>query len=167
MISAIVAVDNNWGIGYNGDLLLSIPEDLKRFKAITNGHTVVMGKNTWISLPKKPLPNRKNIIIDYRDSIDYLDNTMIGNLESVVNIMKNDPESEYYIMGGGSIYKQLLPLCERVYVTKIYHNFENVDTFFPNLESSEEWFEFPVGEIQEYNGIKYQYWVYDRKLVDF
>ena len=64
MISAIVAVDNNWGIGYNGDLLLSIPDDLKRFKAITIGHNVVMGKNTWESLPKKPLPNRINIVID-------------------------------------------------------------------------------------------------------
>ena len=166
MISAIVAVDNNWGIGYNGDLLLSIPDDLKRFKAITTGHNVVMGKNTWESLPKKPLPNRINIVIDYRDTIDYLDDYIIGNLEDISNMIKlsieKDPNIEFFIMGGGSIYKQLLPLCDRVYVTKIYHTFENVDTFFPNLDETNDWLSVPTGELQEYNNITYQYWIYDR-----
>ena len=166
MISAIVAVDNNWGIGYNGDLLLSIPDDLKRFKAITTGHNVVMGKNTWESLPKKPLPNRINIVIDYRDTIDYLDDYIIGNLEDVSNMIKfsieKNPNIEFFIMGGGSIYKQLLPLCDRVYVTKIYHTFENVDTFFPNLDETNDWLSVPTGELQEHNDITYQYWIYDR-----
>ena len=166
MISAIVAVDNNWGIGYNGDLLLSIPDDLKRFKAITTGHNVVMGKNTWESLPKKPLPNRINIVIDYRDTIDYLDDYIIGNLEDISNMIKlsieKDPNIEFFIMGGGSIYKQLLPLCDRVYVTKIYHTFENIDTFFPNLDETNDWLSVPTGELQEYNNITYQYWIYDR-----
>ena len=166
MISAIVAVDNNWGIGYNGDLLLSIPDDLKRFKAITTGHNVVMGKNTWESLPKKPLPNRINIVIDYRDTIDYLDDYIIGNLEDISNMIKlsieKDPNIEFFIMGGGSIYKQLLPLCDRVYVTKIYHTFENVDTFFPNLDETNDWLSVPTEELQEYNNITYQYWIYDR-----
>ena len=166
MISAIVAVDNNWGIGYNGDLLLSIPEDLKRFRTITTGHNVVMGKNTWESLPKKPLPNRINIVIDYRDTIDYLDDYIIGNLEDISNMIKfsieKNPSIEFFIMGGGSIYKQLLPLCDRVYVTKIYHTFENVDTFFPNLDETNDWLSAPTGELQEHNNITYQYWIYDR-----
>jgi dihydrofolate reductase len=166
MISAIVAVDNNWGIGYNGNLLLSIPDDLKRFKAITTGHNVVMGKNTWESLPKKPLPNRINIVIDYRDTIDYLDDYIIGNLEDISNMIKfsieKDPNIEFFIIGGGSIYKQLLPLCDRVYLTKIYHDFENVDTFFPNLDATGDWISAPVGELQDHNDISYQYWVYDR-----
>ena len=166
MISDFVADHNNWGIGYNGDLLLSIPEDLKRFKSITLGHNVVMGKNTWESLPKKPLPNRINIVIDYRDTIDYLDDYIIGNLEDISNMIKlsieKDPNIEFFIMGGGSIYKQLLPLCDRVYVTKIYHTFENVDTFFPNLDETNDWLSVPTGELQEYNNITYQYWIYDR-----
>ena len=166
MISAIVAVDNNWGIGYNGDLLLSIPDDLKRFKAITTGHNVVMGKNTWESLPKKPLPYRINIVIDYRDTIDYRDDYIIGNLEDITNMMKfsieKDPNVEFFIMGGGSIYKQLLPLCDRVYLTKINHSFENVDTFFPNLDTTGDWVSVPLDFPREYNGITYQYWLYDK-----
>ena len=166
MISAIVAVDNNWGIGYNGDLLLSIPDDLKRFKAITTGHNVVMGKNTWESLPKKPLPYRINIVIDYRDTIDYRDDYIIGNLEDITNMMKfsieKDPNIEFFIMGGGSIYKQLLPLCDRVYLTKINHSFENVDTFFPNLDATGDWVSVPLDFPREHNDITYQYWLYDR-----
>ena len=69
MIAAIVAVDNDWGIGYNNQLLENIPEDLKRFKELTTGHTVVMGTNTWKSLPKKPLPNRRNIILSRKKEV--------------------------------------------------------------------------------------------------
>ena len=76
--------------------------------------------------------------------------------------IEKDPNIEFFIMGGGSIYKQLLPLCDRVYVTKIYHTFENVDTFFPNLDETNDWLSVPTGELQEYNNITYQYWIYDR-----
>ena len=116
MISAIVAVNEDWGIGYNNELLEAIPADLKFFKSITIGKTVVMGLNTWNSLPKKPLPDRLNIIIEPTEYYKDPDQPIIHmNLETFLASYKD--MGECVIMGGGSIYKQLLPYCDRVYVT--------------------------------------------------
>ena len=167
MISAIVAVDNNWGIGYNGDLLEYIPEDLKHFKELTTGHIVVMGSKTWNSLPKKPLPNRFNIIItrnpqhfhNFSDSESY----MSLSLQEAINLMK-DPfnHKEKFIIGGGQIYKELLPFCDRVYVTKIYKDHENVDTYFPNLDESPEWKVNMCTDTQTSVNTPYAFLTYDR-----
>ena len=144
MISAIVAVDNNWGIGYNGDLLEHIPEDLKYFKTLTTDHVVVMGRKTWDSLPKKPLPNRDNIVIT-RTTVPYTDNdAFFCDLEYLTSHSKNhlfrlSGNKEWFIIGGGTIYKELLPLCDRVYVTWICKDYENVDTYFPNLDKDPNW----------------------------
>ena len=148
MISAIVAVDNNWGIGYNGDLLEHIPEDLKYFKALTTGHVVVMGSKTWDSLPKKPLKDRLNVVVsskprevlgDMSIRID-MEELMVRMIYMKRNALVNPAEEEeWFVIGGGSIYQQLLPFCDRVYVTKIYKDHDNVDTYFPNLDKSEEW----------------------------
>lgn len=170
MIAAIVAVDNDWGIGYKGDLLEYIPNDLKHFKKLTTGNVVVMGKNTWDSLPNKPLPDRLNVVIDFVKGINYIDDAIYGNLKDVVGMMKFsnekaialNEESNWFIIGGGSIYKQLLPYCDRVYITKIYKNHENIDTYFPNLDKDTSWTSSPIGGPQEYNGISYQFWQYDR-----
>ena len=166
MISAIVAVDNDWGIGYNGELLEHIPEDLKYFKALTTGHTVVMGRKTWDSLPKKPLPNRINIIIT-RNSIFYKYteksiNYKCLNLQETIDLIVNSFNSDIFIIGGGTIYKELLPFCERVYVTKIHKSHENVDTYFPNLDEMEDWYCSVVGELQTYNDISYSFCQYER-----
>ena len=166
MISAIVAVDNNWGIGYNGDLLISIPDDLKHFKDVTSGHTVVMGLNTWNSLPKKPLPNRLNIVIDFVNKINYYDGYIVQNLENTIEMMKfsleKNQDLQFFIMGGGSIYRQLLPYCDKVYVTKINKTFDNVDTYFPNLDTDNDWEISKIGEPQEYNNIPYSFCEYSR-----
>ena len=121
MISAIVAVDENWGIGSNNELLESIPEDLRRFKKLTDENTVVMGRKTWDSLPVKPLPNRFNIVVS-RQEQQYEPNsfTWVTTLEKCIQTMLNDDIDEYFIIGGGQIYKELLPFCDRVYVTKIF-----------------------------------------------
>ena len=148
MISAIVAVDNNWGIGYNGDLLEHIPEDLKYFKALTTGHVVVMGSKTWDSLPKKPLKDRLNVVVSSkpREVLDDMsiridmEELMVRMVYMKRNALVNPAEEEeWFVIGGGSIYQQLLPFCDRVYVTKIYKDHDNVDTYFPNLDKSEEW----------------------------
>ena len=156
MISAIVAVDNNWGIGYKGDLLISIPQDLKRFKSLTTGNIVIMGSKTWDSLPKKPLPNRINMVIDFDKKNEYY-----FSMEEVKNKLLQEKDSEFFIIGGGSIYEQLLSYCDRVYVTKIYKSFDNVDTYFPNLNNS-DWICAPVGDIMSYQDVEYQYWIYDK-----
>ena len=140
MISAIVAVDNNWGIGYNGDLLEHIPEDLKYFQALTTGHVVVMGRKTWDSLPKKPLKDRLNIVISSQPRGPLGDMAFsIPMDEAKVRVAMSENGEEWFIIGGGTIYKEFLSICDRVYVTKIYKDHDNVDTYFPNLDKSEEW----------------------------
>ena len=159
MISAIVAVNNDWGIGYNGDLLEHIPEDLKYFKALTIGHAVVMGSKTWDSLPKKPLPDRTNIIISHEGNL-LLENGAIRLKLEDLNL--DYFETDVFIIGGGSIYQQLLPFCDRVYVTKIYKSHEQVDTYFPNLDELDDWAPAACGPIQTYKDLTYQFWQYDR-----
>ena len=165
MISAIVAVDENWGIGFNGELLEKIPEDMKYFKELTTGNTVAMGRKTWDSLPIKPLPNRGNFIIS-RETPLLMENKAIRmNLDMIKDTMEANKDENYFIIGGGQIYKELLPLCDRVYVTKIFKSHENVDTYFPDLDEPEMWNTWRVteqSEVKVYNDIMYQFWTYDR-----
>lgn len=163
MISAIVAVDNNWGIGFNGDLLEHIPEDLRYFKEITENNWIVMGRKTWDSLPKKPLPNRPHLVItnnptSYED-IDGVIFTKIGQAKLIMHTQKG---IDFFVIGGGQIYEKLLPMCDRVYVTKIFKDHDQVDTYFPNLDESEEWAPAACTDIRQYKDLTYQFWQYDR-----
>lgn len=162
MISAIVAVNEDWGIGYNNELLEHIPADLQYFKTVTTGKVVVMGLNTWESLPKKPLPDRLNIIIEPTEYYKVPDEPIIHTDLDTFLDMSNSMGMEYVVIGGGSIYKQLLPYCDRVYVTKIYKKHENVDTYFPNLDEMDCWEQTALGEPDTYKDISYQFWRYDR-----
>lgn len=165
MISAIVAVDNNWGIGFNGELLEKIPEDMKYFKELTTDHIVVMGRKTWDSLPKKPLKDRLNIILTSKKK-QVSDNNI--SFVSSLDLLKDGLfeadayGEEIFIIGGGSIYKELLPLCDRVYVTKICKDHENVDTYFPDLDKMPEWEVSTCTELREYDGLYYSFLTYDR-----
>lgn len=161
MIAAIVAVDNNWGIGFNGDLLEHIPEDLKMFKQLTLGHTVVMGRKTWNSLPKAPLPERSNIVISSAKPLIMAKNTLRLPLEAVIEFLEYTND-EVFIIGGGTIYKELLSFCDRVYVTKIFKDHPNVDTYFPNLDEMDEWAPAACSSIHDYKDLTYQFWQYDR-----
>lgn len=169
MIASVVAVDQNWGIGSKGDLLVHIPEDMKHFKEITSGHSVVMGRKTYDSLPKKPLPKRTNIIVTSKANnapILQDDNSLLSNMEyikvwlSSPNVIKDN--DGIYVIGGGMIYNELLQFCERVYITKVLKSYDNADTFFPNIDKMPEWDLSSTSEIKEYDGIKYQFCIYDR-----
>ena len=161
MISAIVAVDNNWGIGFNGDLLEHIPEDLKYFKQLTTGHNVLMGRKTWNSLPVKPLPNRGNYIISSAQPLIMDKNTIRFQMEDALNYL-NYTLDDVFIIGGGTIYKELLPYCDRVYVTKIFKDHDQIDTYFPNLDESDEWAPAMQSALHTYKDLTYQFWQYDR-----
>ena len=164
MISAIVAVDENWGIGFNGQLLEHIPEDMKFFKKITTGNVVIMGRKTWDSLPIKPLPDRLNLVVTSKGrGVDCM-TAFIDMEEAKVRAVmaRNDREDNWFVIGGGQIYEQLLPLCDRLDVTKIHKAYENVDTYCPNLDESDEWTPALQTAIQTYNDIAYQFWEYDR-----
>ena len=161
MISAIVAVDNNWGIGFNGDLLEHIPEDLKYFKELTSGNVVVMGRKTWDSLPKKPLPNRINYVIT-KEAKPSNEEVAYFDMNCIKMMMQKQSDYEYFIIGGGQIYKELLPYCDRVYVTKIFKDHDQVDTYFPNLDESDEWAPAMQSALHTYKDLTYQFWQYDR-----
>ena len=162
MISAIVAVDENFGIGFNGDLLEHIPEDLKHFKQLTTNKTVIMGRKTWESLPNKPLPDRLNIVITSKEHSLGEMTTFIPFEEAYSRATHTIPEDEQFVIGGGSIYKEFLPICDKVYLTKIMVSHENVDTYFPNIELMDNWKCIEQSEIKQYNDISYQFKTYSR-----
>ncbi len=129
-INAIVAVDDRWGIGKDGTMPWPhLAEDLQRFKKLTDGAMIVMGKNTWLSLPKRPLPNRENIIVSRTLEDDYAV-TISGDPKAILAKLKQITESDIWIIGGAEIYRQFLPYCNTVYVTRIHDDYE-CDTRFP------------------------------------
>ena len=168
MISAIVCVDENWGIGSNGDLLIHIPEDMKFFKEKTIGNTVIMGRKTYDSLHKKPLPNRENVVITnkpmLKDGIVFANLNRVKDVFEFMNKFNEQAYNNMFIIGGGQIYKELLPYCEYAYVTKVYRTYENVDTYFPNIDKMQEWEIECQSEIKEYNDVKYQFYTYRKKV---
>ena len=133
MITIIVAIAANGGIGKDNDLLCHIPGDLKRFKEITTGHTLIMGRNTWYSLPRRPLPNRQNIVLT-DDPCECLE-----GCESAYSIAdslsKVKDGNEVFIIGGGMIYKQFMSRADRLMITHVNKEFD-ADTFFPEIDDS-------------------------------
>lgn len=169
MIAAIVAIDSNYGIGSNNELLAHIPEDMKMFKELTTGGSVIVGSKTYESLPNKPLADRTNIVITRKckkNSKPRKDGTIHSNMKNIKLWLSNPDvirdNNGIYVIGGGIIYKELLPFCERAYVTKIFHEYDNADTYFPNIDNMPEWEMTSASEIKEYNGLRYQFCVYDR-----
>ncbi len=133
IISIIVAIARNYAIGKNNQLLWHISNDLKRFKKITAGHAVIMGKRTLESLPNGPLPKRRNIVLSDQEN-DHIDNCEIASsIPEALHMVEN--EKEVFIIGGGSVYKQFLPLADRLYLTIVEKDFE-ADTFFPEVDFS-------------------------------
>lgn len=133
-ISIIVAVARNWAIGMNNQLLWHIPEDFKWFKKHTAGHPVVMGRRTWESLPLKPLPGRKNVVITDDPGDCFPGAICVGSIEEAINQM--DDIGENFIVGGGMVYRQFLPLAEKVYLTVVDRDFD-ADIWFPKLDLNE------------------------------
>ena len=131
MLSLIVAISENNAIGKAGDLLCYLPDDLKHFKALTMGATVVMGKKTFFSLPRRPLPNRRNIVLTRDMSFTY-DNTEIAHSIEELQTMISTNEM-VFIIGGGEVYKQFMPLVDELHITHIHHNWDDADTFFPEI----------------------------------
>jgi len=134
MISIIVAIADNYAIGRNNDLLWHIPEDMKRFKKLTTGHTVIMGKKTYESLPRKPLSNRINIVVTDEPKDNFDQCIMAISIEDALN--KSDPSDENFVIGGASIYGQFLPFSDRMYITWVHKSFD-ADVFFPEIDFSE------------------------------
>lgn len=156
----IVAVDENFGIGKDNNLLARISPDLKRLRNFTVGNIIVMGSKTYMSFPKRPLPDRENLVIT-RSPENYPDVKCFTSVEEFLEYSKT-VDKPIFVLGGGQIYKQLLPYCDKAHITKILHSFE-ADTFFPNLDEDEEWMIAEEGEVIETEQYPFKYVTYVRK----
>ena len=163
-ICAIVAVDENWGIGYKGELLISLPEDQKQnFKVKTLGHPVIYGRKTLETFPKKMLlPGRENIILTRNPEYKVEGATMMHSVEEVVDYASSNPSETFFIIGGAQIYEQFLPYCDSCIVTRIKKSFD-ADAFFPDLDKINGWKLFSRDAIvHSVKGVSFEIWTYRR-----
>ncbi|MDY0235603.1 MAG: dihydrofolate reductase [Gudongella sp.] len=162
----IFAVDGNWKIGVDGQMLVEIEEDLHRFKEITDGHIVVMGRKTMEALPgQNPLPNRINIIITRQEDFKKEGFLVVNSMEDLFPLLKQinpDKEKKVFVTGGGTIARQLLLFCNKAYITKVFKDFKNTDTFIPNLDLDDAWEVASESEVQRQDDIYYRYVDYER-----
>jgi dihydrofolate reductase len=162
-MNLIVAVDKNWGIGCNNQLLVSIPADMKLFRETTSGKVVVMGRKTLESFPNGlPLKNRTNIVLTGNPDYQVKGATVLHTVEEVLEELKQYDDEDIFIIGGESIYRQFLPYCSVAHVTKIDHDYE-ADAYFPNLDEMEEWQITADSDEQTYFDLEYAFLKYERK----
>ncbi len=162
-IEMIVAADNNWAIGKNNKLLISIPRDMQFFQNETTGNVVVMGRKTLESLPGKlPLKSRENIILTRDTSYKVKGAITVHSVEELMEVLENYPDRKVYVVGGGEIYRLLLPYADVVHVTRIFTAYD-ADTYFPNLDEDEEWVLAEQSEEQTYFNLEYEFHKYIRK----
>lgn len=156
-MNCIVNVDEKWGIGRQGELLFTISDDLKRFRALTTGKTVILGRKTLATFPGgKPLKNRRNIILSANPEYTVEGAEVCCSVADVLDLVKNIPNEEICIIGGASIYEAFLPYCHLAQITKTLQDGQ-ADRFFPNLDQMENWEIISSSAVLEENGIRYQY----------
>lgn len=136
MKAIVVVIDENNGIGKDGGLLCHLPNDLKHFKQITTGHTIIMGRKTYESLPKGALPNRINIVITSAEKEKFPGCIVVRSVEEALSVSEN--HEKVFIIGGGELYRSTLHLADTLYLTRIHNTFEDADTFFPKIDF-EDW----------------------------
>lgn len=159
----IVAVDSNWGIGKDNKLLVSIPADMKFFRQETMDKVVVMGRKTLESFPNGlPLKGRTNIVLTRDTNYKVKDAVLVHSVEELLKEIKKYSQDDVYVIGGDSIYKQLLPYCDTAHVTKIDYAYE-ADSFFPNLDEMEEWQVASSSEEKTYFDLEYAFVKYTRR----
>ena len=161
-MNLIVAVDKNWAIGNENKLLVSIPQDMKFFRETTMGKVVVMGRKTLESFPGgQPLKKRTNIVLTRDKNYQVKDAIVVNTVDELLQELKKYDEEEIYVIGGESIYRQMLPYCKVAHVTKINHAYE-ADTYFPNLDEKDEWVVTGVSDEQTYFNLEYEFVRYER-----
>lgn len=161
-MNLIVNVSENWAIGKGNSLLFHLSQDMRFFKAHTTGKTVVMGRKTLESLPgAKPLPNRKNIILTRNPEYKPEGVTVYNSID---DFLKDNPDADdIYIIGGESLYRDLLPYCSRAFVTKVDATVDDADAYMVDLDSHPDWEVEDIGEELEEKGYTFRFVTYKRK----
>lgn len=162
-MNILTAVDRNWAIGNKNDLLIRIPNDHKHFREETTGKVVVLGRKTLETFPQGlPLKNRTNIILSANPNYHVKDAIVVHSIDELLEELKAYQDEDIYIIGGESVYRQLLPYCNVAHITKIDHAYE-ADAYFPDLDADEEWEITADSDEQTYFDIPYQFVKYERK----
>lgn len=162
-MKAIVAVDNEWNIGKCGNLLFSIPTDMKFFRQTTSGGVVVMGRKTLDSFPNgKPLPKRVNIVLTRNSDFERENVTVCNSVEAVLEEIKKYNADDVYLLGGESVYKLLLPYCDTALVTHVNAVADGADKKFPDLSKKNEWVLSEKGEPIDDNGTEIRFCTYKK-----
>ncbi len=158
----IVNVSNNWGIGLKNKLLVRIPNDMKFFRSQTIGKVIVMGRKTLESFPQaQPLAGRTNIVLTTDRTYKVNGATILHSMEELFEELKKYKEDDIYVVGGESIYRQLIPYCNKAHVTKVNHTYE-ADAYFPNLDEDSQWKQTEESEEQTYFDLEYVFATYER-----
>ena len=164
-MNLIVAVDEKWGIGKDGHLLANLPGDMKYFREKTLGKVVVMGRSTLESLPGgKPLPKRTNIVLTRREDFEVPGAIIVHNIEELLEKCNEFLTDDIMIMGGASVYNELMDICDRLYITKIFADLD-AEVFIKNADEMPNFKVAWKSEIFEENGLTYQFYEYRRKRV--
>lgn len=159
----IAAADKNWGIGKNNELLVSIPEDLKFFRDTTKGHVIVMGRKTLDSFSGgKPLPKRTNIVLTRRKNFSREGVQVFHTVEDLLEGLKAYDSDDIFVIGGGEIYRQMLPYCDTALVTRIDYAYD-ADTWFPDLDADDDWEMTEESEERISFELPYRFCTYQRK----
>ena len=162
-MNLITAVDNNWAIGKNNQLLVSIPADMKFFRTTTTGKVVVMGRKTLESFPNgQPLKNRINIVLTHDRTYRVKDAVVVYSLDELREELKKYDSEDIYVIGGESIYRQLVDECDVAHITKIDFAYD-ADAYFPNLDEKDEWEITADSEEQTYFNLIYHFLKYEKK----
>lgn len=164
-MNLIANVDNNWAIGKNNQLLVRIPADMKFFRETTTGKVVVMGRKTLESFPNgQPLKNRTNIVLTHDKSYQVKDAIVVYSMEELQEELEKYASGDIYIIGGESIYRQLVDACDVAHITKVDYAYD-ADAYFPNLDEKPEWEITQDSEEQTYFDLIYHFYKYEKKTI--
>ncbi|HAB94038.1 MAG TPA: diacylglycerol kinase [Lachnospiraceae bacterium] len=162
-MNLIAAVDNNWAIGKKGQLLVRIPADHRMFRQETLGKVIVYGRKTLETFPMaQPLDRRTNIVLSGNPKYKVNNAIVVHSIEELLEELKQYPSEDIYIIGGESVYRQMLPYCDTAHITKIDYSYE-ADAYFPNLDSDPDWEITADSDEQTYFDLAYTFIRYERK----
>jgi len=161
----VVAVTDNWGIGLGGTQTVVIPEDRKFFRTLTKGATVILGRRTLMDFPDaKPLPKRRNIILTTDTSFTVDGGETAHSVDAALKMVEND--EKVFVIGGASVYRQLLPFCRYAYITRLFVNAQ-ADSFFPDLDMNPHWKLIEASERMKSGEVEYVFLKYENTALDW